>query len=280
MDKPDFTEPRVYNKSDLTYQDYLKVPELTGLQHLQSEHHDEMLFIIIHQTYELWFKQILHELTAAMKTLDAGEVLRTRHYIARVVEILKLGISQIHLLETMAPVEFLQFRDILNPASGFQSMQFREVEFMLGLKDERYLHFFKNRPDLCSILQKRLQQRDFRTAFHEMIEKLGENVPKGSAEKEPTGDNASRVALLGALQGIYQKPEANLPLYLLCESLIELDETLRLWRIHHVTVVERIIGFKKGTGGSSGVGYLRSTIDKQVFPLLWEVRTQLEKTED
>jgi len=271
------SEPRVYGSSEMTYNEYLKVPELLSLQQRQSEppHHDELLFIIIHQAYELWFKLIIHELDCAMTHMKKLEPLRARHFIHRCVEVMKVLVPQIHILETMQPVEFLQFRDRLTPASGFQSMQFREVEFMSGLKEPRYLQFFKNRPDLQAILQARLDGPDLRSNFYDMLRGLGFDVPVGASDKERAGDEGVSEQILTALVPIYREPQANLPLYLLTESLVELDQYLGLWREHHVRVVERVIGFKKGTGGSSGVDYLRSTTTKKAFPLVWEVRTRL-----
>lgn len=271
------SEPRVYGSSEMTYNEYLKVPELLSLQVRQSEppHHDELLFIIIHQAYELWFKLIIHELDSAMAHMKKGEVLRARHFVHRCVEVLKVLVQQIHILETMQPVEFLEFRDRLTPASGFQSMQFREVEFMSGLKEPRYLQFFRNRPDLLAILQARLDSPDLRSHYYDLLRALGFDLPEGASEKERVGDAETCEKITQALIPLYRKPQENLPLYLLTESLVELDEYLGLWREHHVRVVERVIGFKKGTGGSSGVEYLRATTSKKSFPLLWEVRTRL-----
>ena len=249
-------EPRAYGATELDYNNYLFIPQLLQLQKPQSEpaHHDEMLFIIIHQAYELWFKLILHELEQAMEHVKKDEVLKAQHFVKRVVEIFRILVPQIHILETMRPVDFLAFRDRLNPASGFQSAQFRELEFFAGLKEERYLAFFKNRPELVEILQKRLDGPDLRTEFLAML---------GRKKLE--------------IRPIYQRPEEHLEVYLFCESLVELDQYLGLWREHHVRVVERIIGFKQGTGGSSGVGYLRSTTSKKCFPELWDVRSELVK---
>ncbi len=271
------SEPRVYGSSEMTYNDYLKVPELLSLQQRQSEppHHDEMLFIIIHQAYELWFKLVIHELDCAMAHMQKGEALRARHFIHRCVEVFKVLVPQIHILETMQPVEFLQFRDRLAPASGFQSMQFREVEFMSGLKEPRYLQFFKNRPDLQAILQARLEGPDLRSRYYDLLRSFGFDLPEGASDMERSGDEAVCEKILTALIPVYRDPQANLPLYLLTESLVELDQYLGLWREHHVRVVERVIGFKKGTGGSSGVDYLRATTTKKSFPLVWEVRTRL-----
>ncbi len=275
-------EPKQPASSDLTYNDYLKVPELLGLQQPQTDppHHDEMLFIIIHQAYELWFKLILHELEHAARYMGEKKVLRAQHFVNRSVQIMKLLVQQIHLLETMTPVEFLSFRDRLNPASGFQSAQFREVEFFAGLKEERYLMFFKNRPDLIAILERRLKGDDLRAVYYKMLQGLGFPVPDGASELERKDDQAAKEKIIRAILPIYQNPSEHLELYLLSESMVEFDQYLALWREHHVRVVERVIGFKKGTGGSSGVEYLRSTTSKKAFPCLWDVRTYLVKNGD
>lgn len=268
-------EPEKLKPSDLTYNSYLKVKELISLQTPQSEppHHDEMLFIIIHQAYELWFKLMIREVERAISHLYKGEALEARHFIQRNVEIMKVMVPQIHLLETMRPVDFLEFRDRLNPASGFQSLQFREIEFACGLKDAKYLKFFESRKDDWEQLKLRMEKPDLRAAFYELMTHHG--MPKGAYEMEETPEGKSKI--LEVLTGVYKEPQKNLPVYLLCESLLELDEYLVLFRNHHVMVVERIIGFKKGTGGSAGVEYLRTTLSKKAFPLLWEVRTHLVK---
>lgn len=274
-------EPKTYTARELTYNDYLKVPELLHLQKLLSEppHHDEMLFIIIHQAYELWFKLILHEIEKAIGLMRQQKVLQARHFLNRVVEIMRVLVRQIHILETMTSADFLQFRDRLQPASGFQSMQFREVEFIIGLKDKRYLNFFKNRPDLLTQLEKRLSEPDLRQVYYEMLGGMGFNIPDDSSIEGLNSKAAAQTQLLNALQEIYRNPIDQMPLYVLSESLVDLDEYLSLWRYHHVRVVERVIGKKPGTGGSSGVSYLESTITKRCFPYLWQVRTRLEKQE-
>jgi len=263
-------EPHAYGQTDLTYNGYLRIPELLKLQLPQSDpaHHDELLFITIHQSYELWFKLILHEMNQAIFHLGKTEVLKANHFMRRIVEILRMLVPQIHILETMKPVDFLQFRNWLRPASGFQSLQFREVEFMAGLKDERYLAFFKNDPVMLEALRGRMAQLDLKTAYLNALNELGYEVPLSNGKE---GLDAQSKALLP----IYQKPDEHLPIYLLSESLVEFDEYLGLWREHHVRVVERIIGFKMGTGGSSGVEYLKTTTSKKCFPFLWEVRTLL-----
>jgi tryptophan 2,3-dioxygenase len=271
--------PGGLKRSDLTYNDYLKVSELLELQIPQSEpaHHDEMLFIVIHQVYEIWFKLILHELVTVMKYMDEGDPLSAHHFMTRVVEVLKLLVHQIHMLETMSPIDFLEFRDRLAPASGFQSTQFREIEFLMGMKDEKYLKYFEHRPDFVALLRRRMGERDMLECYYAMMRKLGYKLPLKAAQGERAGRKRDVQAILDALRPIYQKPSKHLPAYLLTEALVDFDQYLGLWREHHVRVVERVIGFRRGTGGSSGVEYLRSTTTKKAFPLLWELRTHLVK---
>ncbi|HIB66158.1 MAG TPA: hypothetical protein EYO33_13845, partial [Phycisphaerales bacterium] len=172
------TVPRT--ETGLTYGEYLKVPELLSLQQPQSEpvHHDEMLFIIIHQAYELWFKQILHEMESTRESMRKGKILRASHTMKRVHAIMELLVKQIHILETMTPAEFLQFRDKLNPASGFQSLQFREVEFLAGLKNERYINAFKGQPDLAARLKKRMEEPSLRDTYFSLLRDLGYPMPE------------------------------------------------------------------------------------------------------
>ncbi len=276
--------PGDYAASDITYNDYLKVPGLLALQTPLSSpaHHDEMLFIIIHQAYELWFKLILHEMDNAISYMESADIMRAHHFMNRINQIMKLLVQQIHILETMTPAEFLQFRDQLKPASGFQSTQFREIEFLAGLKDRAYLKHFVNRPDLMERLTRRLDGPDLRTTFYGLLRKRGFQVPVEADLSEPArklnvdADPAVYDAFIRAVVPIYQDPSRHSQLYILAESLIEFDECLALWREHHVRVVERVIGHKPGTGGSSGVEYLRSTTSKKCFPWLWEVRNHLE----
>jgi tryptophan 2,3-dioxygenase len=265
--------PKVYRRDELTYNRYLKVEELLQLQHQQSDppHHDEMLFIIIHQAYELWFKQIIHELESCIRAMLAHKVLPAYRRLTRINKIMQLLVNQIHILETMAPIEFLQFREKLNPASGFQSIQFREVEFLSGLGNEKLMGIFLNWPEYRETLQKRLDGPNLRTAYYELMRAYKYRIPE-SEEGEKNQE-----AILDALRELYQHPNHKLPIYFLSEALIEFDEYLVLWRQHHVLVVERVIGGRKGTGGSAGVKYLETTTSKRCFPLLWEARTYLTK---
>ncbi|MEW6731697.1 MAG: tryptophan 2,3-dioxygenase family protein, partial [Acidobacteriota bacterium] len=255
-----------------------KVKELLSLQQCLSSppHHDEMLFIIIHQTYELWFCLILHECDSAIAAMNADDTIIAEQRLARVVEIQRILVQQIHILETMLPVDFLAFRNQLKPASGFQSAQFREIEFTSGLKDPRILLYFQDEPAAHTRLVRRLAMPTLGEAFYALLARRGWNVtvppPRGETEKWQLWRDKTIVELLK----IYTTPTAHYDVYRLAERLIEFDENLSLWRYHHVRMVERMIGFKQGTGGSEGVGYLMQTISMQSFPELWELRTRLE----
>ncbi|MEO7538415.1 MAG: tryptophan 2,3-dioxygenase family protein [Pyrinomonadaceae bacterium] len=248
----------------LSYNKYLKVRELVALQETLSEpvSHDELLFIIIHQTYELWFKQILHEVDATLKWLKEGRMFRVNHSLRAVIGIEKVLVTQIHLLESMAQIGFLEFRDKLNPASGFQSMQFRELEFVSGQKDERILENFKDDDFAYKRLSERYAEASLGDAFWALLGRQGFAVD--------THDE--RVA---AIVQVLTHPEKYSDLYIMQDLLVEHDENISLWRFHHVLMVERMLGMKRGTGGSEGVGYLMTTITKKFFPELWEARTHL-----
>jgi tryptophan 2,3-dioxygenase len=260
----------------LTYGEYLKVPELLALQDLLSDppHHDEMLFIVVHQAYELWFKQMLHETDSARGQLDADRVVEATRLLRRVAEIQRLLIGQVRILETMRPQDFLGFRAHLNPASGFQSVQFREVEFALGLKDAEILDRIVCSPPEMARLRARLSAPSLPDAVDALLVRRGfPRVPEPAPA--PHGRSEPQAWRLQALVRIYEQPEPYADLNALCEVLIELDELLALWRAHHVQMVERMIGTKAGTGGSEGVAYLRTTLPKRAFPDLWGVRTHL-----
>ena len=237
----------------LSYGTYLRLLELLQLQTGLSEEHDELLFIVAHQAYELWFKVVLHELTGARSRIDADDIFYARHLLRRVYVIEKLLVEQVEVLETMSPQDFLAFRSQLAPASGFQSVQFREIEFLSGLKEPNYLTRIESTPDEMSRLRRRLEEHSLADAFRGLIKRRG-SPP---------------------LRDIYMHRERHSDLFDLCEALLDHDETFALWRSRHVLMVERQIGAKPGTGGSSGAEYLRSTMGKRFFPELWEVRSQL-----
>ena len=252
----------------LSYNEYLKVRELLGLQRTLSDpiSHDELLFIVIHQTYELWFKQILHEIDATIKWLDEGRMFRANHSLRGVVSIERILVTQIHVLESMAPIGFLEFRDKLNPASGFQSMQFRELEFVSGAKDEKILDTFKNDEFAYERLTRRFSERSLADAFWDLTSRSGFAVETHQERVEATVE-------------ILTHPEKYAELYNMQDLLIEHDELIVSWRYNHILMVERMLGMKRGTGGSEGVGYLMTTLTKKFFPEIWEARTHLKLSE-
>jgi tryptophan 2,3-dioxygenase len=258
----------------LTYGTYLRIPQLLELQKSLSSpgHHDEPLFIIIHQVYELWFKLILHEVDSAAEEIEQDHVYEGTRLMRRVVEIQRLLIHQVRILETMRPQDFLGFRYHLNPASGFQSVQFRELEFLLGIKDPAVCARLVCEPEESERLQRRLAAPSLSDAVDALL--VGRGFERDAAP--PAGGAAQPEEWrLRALVRIYEDPDAHADLVALCEVLIEMDECLALWRAHHVQMVERMIGAKRGTGGSEGVTYLRSTLPKRAFPDLWRVRSHL-----
>jgi tryptophan 2,3-dioxygenase len=262
----------------LSYNKYLRVRELIELQTCLSDpaHHDELLFITVHQAYELWFKQVLHELDAAAAAMREDRAPVAARAMARVVEIEKLLVAQIHTLETMTPINFLAFRDQLNPASGFQSMQFREVEFASGLKDEAIMSAFSDDEFATARLRARLEAPTLGEEFFALLERRGLDAPPDDAslsDEERRGAYGRRVR---AVLEILTHFESRYEEFQLAESLIAHDEFFSLWRYHHVAMVERMLGAKRGTGGSEGVGYLKTTLDKKFFPELWEARTHLD----
>jgi tryptophan 2,3-dioxygenase len=249
-------------KPPLSYNKYLRVQDLINLQDCLSDpaHHDELLFITVHQAYELWFKQILHELDAAIQFLIEDRLPAATRALKRIVDIEKLLVQQIHILESMTPISFLQFRDELNPASGFQSMQFREIEFSSGLKDERILREFKSDQFAYERLQARIERPSLADAFYQTLKRRGFDVSQPA------------LAILEILTHFENRYEE----FQLTEALMEHDEYFSLWRSHHIKMVERMVGAKRGTGGSEGIGYLKTTLDKKFFPELWEARTYLD----
>lgn len=262
----------------LTYGTYLKVDEMLELQQLRSEPpmHDELLFITIHQAYELWFKQVLFELDTIIERLDMGDIYEARRLLGRVIKIEKLLVQQIHILETMMPRDFASFRSILNPASGFQSVQFRELEFVSGIKDDRVMRGIRLTDSERERLEERLEAPSLRDAFYAMLIARGFDV---ASPCDDPFDEEERARTVAALREIYDSPERNFHVYSLCEVLLDHDQALLLWRFHHVRVVERLIGTKRGTGGSPGVRYLNTTLAKRAFPILWEVRGLLRDDE-
>jgi tryptophan 2,3-dioxygenase len=257
-----------------TYGEYLKVNELLELQRPLSKgpEHDEMLFIVIHQVYELWFKQMLHEVDYLEGLLARNEAARARHTLKRILTILKVMVAQIDILETMTPLEFLSFRDRLESGSGFQSHQFRELEFTLGLKDPRALERYPAASDARRRLEQRLAAPTLWDAFLRYLAANQVAVPRSDLERDVTQRVQSSPELHQALVDVYRNRPA---LSDLCERLVDLDEGLMEWRYRHVKMVQRTIGTRHGTGGSTGAEYLMSTLNQPLFPDLWSIRTEL-----
>jgi tryptophan 2,3-dioxygenase len=267
-----------YGAAPLSYNKYLRVPELIELQSCLSDpvHHDELLFITIHQTYELWFKQILHEIDSAILHITDDRVPAASRALRRIVEIEKVLVSQIHILETMTPISFLAFREQLKPASGFQSTQFREIEFSSGLKDESILRELARDPFVFERLKARYDSPSIGDVFYSLLRCRGFDAPQDesrldTAERRERYDKRTH-AVLEILTHFEDRYEE----FQLAEGLIEHDEYFSLWRSHHIKMVERMVGAKPGTGGSEGIGYLATTLEKKFFPELWEARTHLD----
>jgi len=262
------------SNSPLSYNKYLRVHDLIGLQDCLSDpiHHDELLFITIHQAYELWFKQILHEVDAAISLMNADLLAPATRALQRVVEIEKLLVNQIHILETMTPISFLAFRDQLNPASGFQSMQFREIEFVLGYKRKSTLAYVK--PDFPGYdrLQQLLGEQTVIDHFYDFLATRGAQIPAELKHRDLTQPNGPNEHVQKEILRLYKSsPE----LSILFELMTDFDEGLQEWRYRHIKLVERTIGAKKGTGGSPGVPFLKESLFKPIFHDLWAIRHEM-----
>lgn len=271
-------------KKPLSYKEYLHIDNLLELQKLISKprQQDEVLFIIAHQTYELWFKLMLNELESAISHMLAGNVPEATRLIRRVVEVQKVLIQQITVLETIRPKDFLKFRALLRPASGFQSLQFRELEFISGQKDEKFLKMHKNDESDYEQLLKRFESPSLWDGFREVLERYKFDVNAGSKEKIYKKELKALVKLFSGKK----YPEVDE----LAEVLMEYDKNFWLWRTHHIAMVERVIGRKQGTGSEivkdivgpyafniSGVAYLQTSLTKRFFPVLWEARTEISE---
>jgi tryptophan 2,3-dioxygenase len=263
----------------LTYGSYLKVDDLLSLQQFRSEgpEHDEMLFIVIHQVYELWFKELLHEFDRVRRLLGTprpggSDAHRAQHTLKRILTILKVMVAQLDILETMTPLEFQSFRDRLEAASGFQSDQFRQLEFVLGLKSAAAIQRFPPGSRARVALERRWNEPTLWDAFLHYLAGEGYAVPRGLLSRDVTARVERSPELQAILVDVYRRDAKNAEL---CERLVDLDEGVQEWRYRHVKMVERTIGMKPGTGGSSGAAYLQSTVGRAAFPDLWEIRSVL-----
>jgi tryptophan 2,3-dioxygenase len=248
----------------ITYADYLKLDQLLSAQQPLSDLHDEMLFIIIHQTKELWMKEMLYELRLAVSLVEADRFAEAYKAMARISRIQAVMTLSWDVLSTLTPVDYLKFRHVLGTSSGFQSRQFREIEFRLGLKEPNFLSQYEKGSADRADLQQALDEPSLREAALGALERAGFDLGDRSVD-----------AVAAAWLTVYRDAERWFDLYGLAEKLVDIDDALASWRHKHVLTVERIIGNKRGTGGSAGAPYLRSTLDKRVFPELWSLRTDL-----
>jgi len=251
--------------AQLTYGSYLRLPQLLDSQHLESDPpaHDELLFITIHQVYELWFQQLLHEAASARDAMSRGELWWAQHLLQRMQVIERVLVHQVDVLETMTPQDFLEFRQRLAPASGFQSVQFRELEFLSGAKDPAYLRRFRGLTEAEEDrLAARLDEPSLWDAFLDVLR--AHDLAAGSDDE-----------VLASLRTVAHDRSRFAPVWAVAEALLQHDELAAQWRARHVTMVERMIGGKSGTGGSSGAPYLRSRLDLKYYPLLWALRSEL-----
>lgn len=261
-----------------SYGGYLRLEDLLAAQRPVTDVHDEMLFIIQHQTSELWIKLLLHELDRAVALVRTDRLVETFKIFARVAHIQRMLFEQWAVLETMTPSEYLQFRDALGKASGFQSYQYRALEFVLGNKDAATLKPHAHDPRVHAELSARLAAPSLYDEFQRWLARRGYPIPDDRVNRDFTQPYTKSDALTEIFRTIYMEPERHYAAYDMCEKLVDVEERFQLWRFRHMTTVKRIIGFAQGTGGSSGVGFLKKALDLTFFPELWDVRTQLAAT--
>ncbi|MCH8508305.1 MAG: tryptophan 2,3-dioxygenase [Phycisphaerales bacterium] len=270
-------EPTLHTdlRDEMTYSGYLGLDTLLSSQHPRSDHHDEMLFIIIHQTTELWFKLVIHELSSVLDHIAKDELEPAFKILARVKHIFSQLIDQWSVLATLTPSEYVQFRDVLGRASGFQSVQYRTVEFMLGNKDARMIKVHAHDPAANAQLTAALEAPSIYDAFLAHLARRGMPIPAEVLHRDQTTPHETHPGVTAVFKSIYSGIAAHWDAYEMCEKLVDLEEQIALWRFRHLKVVMRVIGFKTGTGGSSGANFLRKMIDHEFFPELWAVRTEL-----
>jgi tryptophan 2,3-dioxygenase len=261
----------------LTYAGYLRLDTLLSAQQPLSnpQHHDEMLFIVQHHVSELWMKLIVHELTAAIAHLAAGDVDPCLKILARVKQVQRQLFEQWAVLETLTPSEYMEFRHVLGPASGFQSLQYRTIEFLLGNKNADAVKVFGYDPPAQAGLQRVLEAPSLYDEFLRFLARHGHAIPASCITRDFSVPHVSMPALVPVFKRIYEQTEEFWTEYHLCEQLVDVEESFQLWRFRHMKTVERIIGHKRGTGGSSGVGFLKQALELTFFPELFEVRTVL-----
>ncbi|TAA73637.1 tryptophan 2,3-dioxygenase [Planococcus salinarum] len=262
-------------KESMTYGEYLHLDQLLTAQDGVSGHHDETLFIVIHQVSELWMKLILHELRAAIRSIEADDLQPAFKQMARVSKIQSQIINGWDVLATMTPAEYMEFRDDLGNASGFQSYQYRMIEFALGYKTKHVLKIYEKDPALLEELTAAFNAPGLYDAAIQKLARSGFAIDKEVLERDITTVYEPNDSVKEAWIAVYRDVETHWELYQMAEKLVDIEDWLQQWRFRHMKTVERIIGFKQGTGGSSGVHYLKKVLDQYFFPELWEIRTEI-----
>ncbi len=259
----------------MSYGDYLHLDALLSAQHPLTGAHDEMLFVIQHQTSELWMRLAIHELTAARDALASGAPHKAFKMLSRIARIFEQLNNAWDVLRTMTPSEYTSFRAALGQSSGFQSWQYRLIEFAVGNRNAAMIRPHEHRPDIAELLRAELSRPSlYDTALH-LLHDAGHKVPEAVLSRDVSQPYQANNGVMAAWSAVYRAPEANWELYELAEKLVDFEDYFRRWRFNHVTTVERIIGFKRGTGGTSGTGYLRKMLAVEIFPELWHLRTGL-----
>ncbi len=259
----------------VTYGGYLRLKELLSCQAPQTAEHDELLFVILHQTMELWMKQAIHEIGAAQKEVRNGNIVPAYKHLARVSRIQAVMTQTWDILATMTPADYLKFRGLLGSSSGFQSVQFRVLEYLLGLKDETFLKFQDQGSAERAMMEAALDAPSLYDDVLAQLAKQGFAIPRDVLERPRRAPYQPSEAVETAWLSVYRDTQKYWPLYQLAEKLLDLDDAFLTWRHKHVLTVERIIGRKRGTGGTEGVGYLQQTMTRRAFPEIWSLRTKL-----
>jgi tryptophan 2,3-dioxygenase len=258
-----------------SYGGYLQLARLLSAQKPRSTHHDEMLFIIQHQVSELWMKLMVHELSAAIAHVKADRLEPCFKILARVKQVQRQLFEQWAVLETLTPTEYVEFRDVLGPASGLQSYQFRAIEFLMGNKNAQRMKLHGHDPKVHAYLGDLLQKPSLYDEFLRYLARRGMPVPAGRVERDWTQPYERHAGVVAVFKTIYENAEQYWAEYDMCEKLVDVEENFQLWRFRHVKTVERVIGFKRGTGGTEGVSFLRKSLDTALFPELIDVRTEI-----
>jgi tryptophan 2,3-dioxygenase len=264
-------------RDKLDYDGYLCLERLFSCQKplSQPEHHDETLFIIQHQTSELWLRLIVHELRAAIRFVQEDRLEPTFKILARVKHVQRMLFEQWSVLATLTPSEYVEFRGVLGNASGLQSYNYRLVEFYLGNKDREAVRVFRHRPEVLAEVEAALHAPSVYDEFLRYLARQGHPVPAEAAERDWAEPRASDPRVVAVFRAVYEDPRSHWEAYEMAEKLVDVEEQFALWRFRHMKTVERIIGFKAGTGGSSGVPFLRRAVEQRLFPELWDVRTEI-----